>query len=402
MSFVKAKFPCCPRVVPFRYPENRAEVARILISNPVQARPIEEDPMRKRYFPLLWLCVVLFPYPGTWTAAQEDASRIRVIVDLVQLNVAVTDNKGNYVTRLLPQDFALSEDGIPQSLATFGEGDEPTRILLDVGEVHGKSVAQSDQLHNSAQGSRHAATETLGSAIVGANVFILFDTSNYMYRHFAFAQDAIADFARALKAADKIAFYSYSRDLSRSAPLTSDRSQVLRGVRASVAGDDAALYNALLLTVKDAGQRTGRKVVVVFSNGPDNASTVPPEDVAELAQSSGVSVYMISTQQAKLDPVSTAVFERMTAATGGKAYFAKNWKDQEKAFASIQDDLGHLYSLSYYPRPNPNRGWRSITVKLVGEHLKKYHVRTRNGYRPQPIRFSAGTAPASLSESVPE
>ncbi len=173
-------------------------------------------------------------------------------------------------------------------------------------------------------------------------------------------------------------------------------------MRASVAGDDAALYNALLLTVKDAAQRTGRKVVVVFSNGPDNASTVPPEDVAELAQSSGVSVYMISTQQAKLDPVSTAVFERMTAATGGKAYFAKNWKDQEKAFASIRDDLGHLYSLSYYPRPNPNRGWRSITVKLVGEHLKKYHVRARNGYRPQPVRFSVGTAPASLSESVPE
>src|SRR6266704_2386329 len=219
MSFVKAKFPCRPRVVPFRNRENRAGVERILISKPAQAGRMEEDPMRKRYFPILWLCVILSPYPGTWTAAQEDASRIRVIVDLVQLNVAVTDNKGNYVTRLLPRDFAVSEDGIPQKIATFGEGDEPTRTLLDVGEAHGKSVAQSGQLHNSAQGSRpDAPSETLSSAIAGANVFILFDTSNYMYRHFVFAQDAIADFARALKAADKIAFYSYSRDLSRSAP----------------------------------------------------------------------------------------------------------------------------------------------------------------------------------------
>jgi hypothetical protein len=117
--------------------------------------------------------------------------------------------------------------------------------------------------------------ETLSLAVAGANVFILFDTSNYMYRGFVFAQDAIADFVRSLETADKIAFYSYSRDLYRAAALTSDRSEVVRGVRTSVAGDDAALYNSLLLTVQDAGQYPGRKVIVVFSNGPDNASMVP-------------------------------------------------------------------------------------------------------------------------------
>ena len=164
---------------------------------------------------------------------------------------------------------------------------------------------------------------SLGALIAGANVFILFDTSNYMYRGFVFAQDAIADFVRSLETANKIAFYSYSRDLLRASPLTADRGQMLRAVRTTVAGDEAALYNTLLLTLKDAAQFKGRKVVVVFSNGPDNSSVVPPEDVAELAQSAGISIYMISTQQAKLEPVSTAVFDRMTAATGGKAYFAR-------------------------------------------------------------------------------
>jgi VWFA-related protein len=230
-------------------------------------------------------------------------------------------------------------------------------------------------------------------------VFVLFDTSDYMYRGFVFAQDAIADFIRSLETADKIAFYSYSRDLSRPAPLTSDRSQVLRAIRSTVAGDQAALYNALLLTLKDAAQNTGRKVVVVFSNGPDNSSVVPPEDVAEFAQSAGVSIYMISTRKAELEPVSTAVFERMTAATGGKAYFAKDWRDEKRAFASIRDDLGHLYSLSYYPKPNTNTGWRAITVRLVGDQLKKYKVRTRNGYRPQPSRFS-GEGKTTLSGLV--
>jgi hypothetical protein len=124
---------------------------------------------------------------------------------------------------------------------------------------------------------------------------------------------------------------------------------------------------------------------------------VPPEDVAELAQSTGVPIYMISTRTAQLDPISTAVFGRMAAATGGKAYFAKTWKDERDAFASIKNDLGHLYSLAYYPQPNQNRGWRAITVKLVGERVKKYNIRTRNGYRPQPSRFAEASPTASVS-----
>jgi VWFA-related protein len=210
-----------------------------------------------------------------------------------------------------------------------------------------------------------------------------------MYRGFVFAQDAIVDFVRSLDNVNRISFYSYSRDLSRSMALTADRAQVFQAVRRTVAGDDAALYNCLLLTIKDAAQYTGRKVIVVFSNGPDNASVVPPEDVAELAQSTGVVIYMVSTQQAELDPVSTAVFERMTAATGGKAYFAKNWHEQKQAFSSIREDLAHLYNLSYYPKANPNRGWRSITIKLVPAKGKKYHIRTRSGYRPIPLRTAA-------------
>jgi len=182
-------------------------------------------------------------------------------------------------------------------------------------------------------------------------------------------------------------------------PLTADRSQVLQAVRSTVAGDQAALYNCLLLTLKDAAQNMGRKVVVVFSNGPDNSSVVPPEDVAEFAQSAGVSIYMISTQEARLEPVSTAVFDRMTAATGGKAYFAKNWKDEQQAFASIRDDLAHLYSLTYYPKANPNSGWRSVSIRLMGDQLKKYKVRTRSGYRPLPSRFSGNRA--AISESLP-
>ncbi len=314
---------------------------------------------------------------------------IHVAVDLVQLNVAVTDSKGNYVTGLKPTDFTVLEDGIPQSVATFGEGNEPARKLAEGPKNPEGNAAETAEGAPQEPGKGTLVSAAgLSSIVAGANVFVLFDTSNYMYRGFVFAQDAISDFIRSLDSADRIAFYSYSRDLSRATKLTSERSLVLHGVRTTAAGDNAALYNCLLLTVKDAAQYAGRKVIVVFSNGPDNASVVPPEDVAELAQSTGIAIYMVCTRQAQLEPISTAVFERMTAATGGKAYFAKNWKDEERAFGSIRDDLAHLYSLSYYPQPNPNRGWRSITVKLPSESMKKYRVRTRNGYRLQSSSFT--------------
>jgi VWFA-related protein len=355
----------------------------------------------------LALFLIFLSSAGTPSMAQRDGTRFRVVVDLVQLNVAVTDNKGNYVTDLRPSDFIITEDGIPEKISTFEEGNGPSLSLAETPPADSPANADASHsaqprgpMHDPAQGSAGEPREMLNSALAGASVFILFDTSNYMYRGFVFAQDAISDFVRSLETADKIAFYSYSRNLFRAAPLSSDRSRVVNGVRTTVAGDDAALYNSLLLTVKDAAQQPGRKVIVVFSNGPDNASMVPPEDVAELAQSAGVPIYMISTREAQLEPVSTAVFERMSAATGGKAYFAKSWRDEKKAFASIRDDLGHLYALSYYPAPNPNRGWRAITVKLAGERLKKFRIRTRNGYRPQPARFSS-SASFATPESVP-
>jgi Ca-activated chloride channel family protein len=366
--------------------------------------------MEKRHLLIAALLLGVLLLSTFRTSGQEDPTRLRVVVNLVQLNVAVTDHKGNYVTGLRPSDFVITEDGIPENIANFEEGNGPTTRLVDIAadtaktDGDGSGTAQGHtRMQESASGSSlEDAPETLSSAVSGANVFILFDTSNYMYRGFVFAQDAIANFVRSLESADKVAFYSYSRDLYRAAALTSDRSEVVRGVRTSVAGDDAALYNSLLLTVQDAGQHPGRKVIVVFSNGPDNASMVPPEDVAELAQSVGIPIYMISTTDAQLEPVSTAVFERMSAATGGKAYFAKSWRDEKKAFASIRDDLAHLYSFSYYPKPNPNRGWRAIKVQLAGERLKKYHLRTRNGYRPKPNRFSVGNeAPIAALELVP-
>jgi Ca-activated chloride channel homolog len=357
--------------------------------------------MAKRFIVPVLIVTICLSGVVAWLMAQDQTNSnnvIRVVVAMVQLNVAVTDNKGNYITGLHPSDFVISEDRIPQTIATFEEGNEGPRQVLGSAQNSAAAVSQ-ERARNAAPkpGGSQESLEGIASAVSGANVFILFDTSNYMFRGrgFVFAQDSIAEFVRSLDNPYRVAFYSYSRDFFRAASLTADRGQVLRGVRMTVNGDDSALYNALLMTLKDAAQYSGRKVVVVFSNGPDNASMVAPEDVDELAQSEGIPIYMISTRDAKLDPASAAVFGRMSATTGGEAYFAKSWKDQRDAFASIREDLAHLYFVSYYPQTNPNRGWRAITVQLANPKMKKYNIRTRAGYRPIPAHVNVDAASPS-------
>lgn len=313
-------------------------------------------------------------------AAAQDRPIFRVKVDLVVLSFTITDNKGHYVNGLKPSDFRILEDGIPQKLTTFSEGNRPPvevapdgttkPIVLDVPPAPTSSGATS-------------TTETRSDAFVGTNVFVLFDTSNYMYRGFVYASDAIADFIRGLDRADSVAVYTYSRNLSRAANLTKERNQAIAGLRGAVAGDDSALYNALLLTIRDAAKVPGRKVVIVFSNGPDNASMVAPDDVRAVAEDEGIPIYVISTNEINKDPISANVFRRISTRTGGKSYFATSWQKQVEAFEAIREDLGNSYTVTYYPQPNPNEGFRKISVEIVSDAGKKYRVQARPGYRPR-------------------
>ncbi len=305
-------------------------------------------------------------------AAAQDRPVFRVKVDLVVLSFTVTDSKGHYVNGLKASDFRILEDGIPQKLTTFSEGNKPPVEIAADGTTQPIVVDASG-----------AGGEKRSDAFVGTNVFVLFDTSNYMYRGFVYASDAITDFIRGLDRADSVAVYTYSRNLSRAAELTKERNVAIEGLREAVVGDDSALYNALLLTLRDAAKVPGRKVVIVFSNGPDNASMVAPDDVRAVAEDEGVPIYVISTNEINKDPISANVFKRISTRTGGKSYFATSWQKQVEAFEAIREDLGNSYTVTYYPQTNPNEGFRKINVEVTSEAGKKYHVQARPGYRPR-------------------
>src|SRR5258708_35976290 len=210
---------------------------------------------------------------ATLLQAQEKQPIFRVKVDMVVLSVRVTDDKNHDINGLRPTDVRIYEDGILQKISTFAEGAKAPLAVNEDGSTRPLLDAAKDALPGMER----------PDAFVGTNVFVLFDTSNFMYKGFVYAEDAIADFVRGLDRADSVAVYTFSRNLSRAAILTHDHGVAIAGLRKSVAGEDTALDKALLLGLRDAAKGPGGKVVVVFSNRPDNASMGAPGHVLALA-----------------------------------------------------------------------------------------------------------------------
>jgi Ca-activated chloride channel family protein len=143
-----------------------------------------------------------------FNAQSESRTTYQANVNMVALTFSVADGKGNYVAGLKADDVRIFEDGVEQKIAAFAEGSRPPLGPLD------RAPASS-----------------------GTSVFILFDTSNRMYSSFPYVCDSIADFVRGLDPADSVAIYTFSKNLSRAAPLTADHVLARAGLSNAVAGD---------------------------------------------------------------------------------------------------------------------------------------------------------------------
>jgi hypothetical protein len=90
--------------------------------------------------------------------------------------------------------------------------------------------------------------------------------------------------------------------------------------------------------------------VVVFSNGPDNASVIAPDDVRAVAENEGIPIYVISADEGNPNAVYAAVFGRLTGRTGGRLYWARTWHELKRASTSIDEDIRRSNVVAYYPR----------------------------------------------------
>ena len=205
--------------------------------------------MAKRYFALLAIAaaVIALAAAAANLHAQQDGTRFRISVDLVQLNVAVTDNKGNYVTGLKPTDFVITEDGIPRKARHIRRRQRPAPCAWQ-----GAALAAKPTVGDAQNPSRRPQRDSRRSDRRRQRLHPLRHQQLHVSRLRLRARRHLR--LRPLPARPPTRSPSTPTAATSSAPppLTADRSEVVRGVRTTVAGDDAALYNALLLTLKDA------------------------------------------------------------------------------------------------------------------------------------------------------
>ena len=296
---------------------------------------------------------------------------------MVVLSFTVTDSQGQYVNGLKPNDFKIFEDGILQKVTTFAEGAKPPvhDRRRRIGEAALKARWRRSRASRASIRAWTPSSAPTSSSCSTPAISCIADSCMPKMR----SPISCAAWIAPIRLPS-----TRSAAISRARPrLTRERNDAIMGLRKSVAGDDTALYNALLLTLRDAAKVPGRKVVIVFSNGPDNASMVTPDDVRSVAEDEGIPIYVISTNEVNKDPISSGVFRRIATRTGGKAYWAKTWQKQVEAFEidprrSGQLVYGYLLPAAQSERrfPQDRRGDR------VGSR-KKLRVRKRPGYRPK-------------------
>ena len=295
---------------------------------------------------------------------------------MVVLSFTVTDSKGQYINGLKPSDFRIPEDGIPQKIATFAEGNKPP--VQVAGRWHHKPLVPGEP--GEAPASRDVDRAPMRSSAPTCSccsipaITCIADSCT--------PSDAIADFVRGLDRADSVAVYTFSRNLSRAAPLTRDRNDAIIG---AAQGGGRRRHGALQRPAADLarcrqGARTqgGDRVLERSRQRQHGGAGRRARGGRGRGHSDLRHLDERGEQGSDLERRVQAHLQR----TGGKAYFAKTWQKQVEAFESIREDLGNSYTITYYPQPNPNEGFRKITSRSLSDAGQEVS-------RPGPARVSA-------------
>jgi VWFA-related protein len=141
------------------------------------------------------------------------------------------------------------------------------------------------------------------------------------------------------------------------------------------------LYDVILQGADLLDSRTGRKALVVFTDGDDSGSFATIAEVEERLQASDLTLYMIGQGQGLRSAPLRKVMERMAQTTGGRAFFTEHADDLRDVFNTLLEELSEQYALGYQS-PNGTRDgtWHQITVDVEGHR----RVRARQGYRAAP------------------
>jgi len=217
-------------------------------------------------------------------------------------------------------------------------------------------------------------------------VALLVDASNSVRDRFKFEQEAAIEFLNQIVRPnyDKAFVVGFDATPEVTQDFTDNSEFLAKGVRSLRPGGGTAMYDAIYFSCRDKllkEPRSGpvRRAVIVLSDGDDNLSHVSREEAIEMAQRAEVIIYTISTNISGAKNKGDKVLERLSGATGGRAFAPFRIQDVADAFTEIQDELRSQYLVSYTPPDLIADGhFRPVEISALSE--KGLRVRSRHGY----------------------
>ena len=268
-------------------------------------------------------------------SAQQDRPAFRAAVDIVSLNIVVTDGANHYVTDLEQPDFTIFEDGVKQDVSFFSRRQQPIALSL------------------------------------------LLDSSASMEEKLPTLQTAASNFVRRLKSNDMAQVIDFDSRVEVRQAFSGNQTELLAAIDQTAAGGSTSLHNAIYIALKElrkvravSEDDVRRQALVVFSDGEDTSSLVSFEEVLDLAKRSETSIYAIALRgvdtQSKGFREAEYVMKTLATATGGRSFFPARIEDLAGVYNQIADELASQYTIGYTSKNARRDGaWRRIIVQLA-------------------------------------
>jgi Ca-activated chloride channel family protein len=271
-------------------------------------------------------------------------------VDEVILNVTVLDESNHLVDTLNKQDFAVTEDGVPQTLASFQHEDTPVSMGMVV------------------------------------------DNSGSMLHKRAGVNAAALDLVKASNPRDETFIVNFSDEAFIDQDFTSDLNKLREGLGHIDSKGGTALYDAVVASADQLAKfaTKPKQVLLIITDGEDNASTLTLEQtIRRIQELQGPTVYSIGLlfgdeNSSRENRRAKRALQLLSAETGGVAYFPKSLNQVDEIAAEVARDIRNQYALGYHStKPASQGGYRLVHVEAKSQGRGKLIVRTRTGYFPR-------------------
>ena len=277
-----------------------------------------------------------------------------IALEEVHVAFSVRNARGNLVTNLTAADVEVKEDGRRQEVQLFARA-------IDEGQ--------------DTAAAREALALDLGLAL---------DTSTSMLEELKLSQQAATRFLEAIPRARELYTIFFDEDIRVSRYDSENQQGLYDRIHASKGGGNTALYDAIAVYLSRVQDGSGRKVLVLFTDGDDTRSALGFGDLMKLVRSGRVTIYPIAFGMqgrgaGTLRP--RAVLQELATTTGGEVFTPRSSRDLAAIYDRILEDLAAQYVIGYIS-DNPARDGKLRRIKVTTK-VPGLVVRHRSGYTPR-------------------